>query len=213
MIVRVSLKHTYDATGRIRFDLNVGLNMRPLPNALYFGFFGAFNDTEFSNGVLLKPDGFIDMGSGYTAGGRFHKTNILTKKIELGEYVTVWWKWGAEPIEATYVIEAVTVLSAVTEVVKISEATSFHVESIYGLPRFRARVVRSFDIEGYDGVVYRPPVGVEGDVANFQDYCVFCPDEAVAKDGQMITVIVDGDSLELLADKCDPFIVAGLEEY
>jgi hypothetical protein len=184
--------------------------MRPLQNISYFGFFGSLNDTEYSNGVLLKSDGIIDMGYGFEMSGRFHKTNLLTKKIELGEYVTVWWKWDAEPSEVTYVVEAVTVLSAVTEVVKIPEATSFHIESIYSLPRFRARVVKSFDIEGYDGVIYRPPVGVVGDVAYFQGYCIFCPDDAVSKDEQLITVLVDEDDLELIIDKCDAAIMAGL---
>lgn len=203
MIVRVSLRSTLDQTGKLRFDLNVGSDLMPLPNIAYFGFFGAFNDTEYSSGVLLKADGSIDMGTGYETSGRFHKTNILARKIKLGEYATVWWKWDAEPSEETYVVEAVTVLSAVTEVIKIPEATSVHIESIYGLPRFRARVVRSFNIEGYDGVVYRPPVGVVGDVAYFQDCCIFCPDGADAKDGQMITVTVDEANLELLFDKSD----------
>jgi len=210
MIVRVSLKNADPQGNRIRFDLNVGNAMKPLQNMAYFGVSGALNDTEFSNGVVLRPDGVIDMGCGFERSGRFHKTNLLTKKICIGEYVTVWWEWDVEPSEATYVIEAVTVLSAVTEVVKIPEATSFHIESIYSLPRFRARVVRSFDIEGYDGVIYRPPVGVVGDVAYFQGYCIFCPDDAVSKDEQLITVIVNEDDLELVVDKCDASIMAGL---
>lgn len=212
MIVRVCLKSTGDETARLRFDLNVSGEMRPLPNIAYFGFFGALNDTELSNGVLLKSDGVIDMGYGFEMSGRFHKTNLLEKKIELGGYVTVWWKWGAEPSEDTYVIEAVTVLSAITEVVKIPKATSFLLESIYSLPRFRARVVKPFDIEGYDGLTYRPPVGVEGDVAIFQDCYVFCPNGAVSKNGDLITVTVEPDDIELIFDKCDSTIMSGLEK-
>jgi len=89
MIVRVCLKSTGDETDRLRFDLNVGDEMRPLPNIAYFGFSGALNDMELSNGVLLKSDGVIDMGYGFEMSGRFHKTNLLEKKIELGGYVTV----------------------------------------------------------------------------------------------------------------------------
>ena len=68
------------------------------------------------------------------------------------------------------------------------------------LPRFRARVVRSFEITGYDGVVYSPPVGVEGDLANFHGSYVFCPDNAVAKNGDLITVVVDENDLEMILD-------------
>jgi len=143
-----------------------------------------------------KYDGVIDMGSCYETSGRFHKTNLLNKKIELGGYVTVWWKWDAEPSEETYVIEAVTVLSAVTEIVKIPKATSFLIETILGLPRFRARVSRFFDIEGYDGVVYRPLVGAEGDVAISQDCTVLCPDDAVSKSGDLITASVELGDIE-----------------
>lgn len=211
MIVRVCLRSTGDETARFRFDINVGGDMRPLRNIAYFGFFGALNNTELSNGVLLKADGVIDMGYGFEMSGRFHKTNLLDKIIELGGYVTLWWKWDAEPSEDTYVIEAVTVLSAITEVVNIPTATSFHIESVNSLPRFRARVVKPIDIEGYDGVVYHPPLGVEGDVAIFQESYVFCPDGAVSKNGDLITVTVGPDDIELIFDKCDSAIMAGLE--
>jgi hypothetical protein len=212
MIVRVCLKSTNDETGRIRFDINVGDDMRPLPNIAYFGFYGPLKDTEFSNGVLLTSEGVIDMGYGFEISGRFHKTNLLNKKIELGGYVTVWWKWDAEPSEETYVIEAVTALSAVTQIIQIQKATSFLLESINNLPRFRARVVRPFDIEGYDGVVYRPPVGVEGDVAYFQGCIVFCPDDAVSESGDLITASVEPSDIELIVDKCNSAIMAGLDK-
>lgn len=61
-------------------------------------------------------------------------------------------------------------------------------------------MIRSFDIKGYDGRVYRPPVGVQGDVAIFQEAVIFCPDHAVAKNGQLITVVVDPQDIELMAD-------------
>jgi hypothetical protein len=203
MIVRVTLKST-DAVGeRIRFDLSVDKDMRALPGISYFGFYGAMVDTELSGAVLLNTEGVIDLGWGFEARGRFHKTNVLNKKIEMGGYATIWWKWDTEPTEATFVIEAVTQLSAVTDLVTIPEATSVRIETIEGLPKFRARVVESFDIDEYDGVVYRPPVGVEGDVAYFQDQCVFCPDGAISKDDRLITVSVDPAVLELIVEKPD----------
>ena len=203
MIVRVTLK-SMDAVGeRIRFDLSVDKDMRPLHGISYFGFYGAMTDTELSGAVLLNVEGVIDLGYGFESRGRFHKTNILRKKMEIGGYVAIWWKYGAEPTEATFAIERVTQLSAITDVAEIPKATTFHIETIEGLPKFRARVVKRFPINGYDGVVYSPPVGVEGDIAYFQDQCVFCPDGAISKDDRLITVSVDPDDLELIVEKPD----------
>jgi hypothetical protein len=204
MIVRVTLKSMDGIGERIRFDLCVDKDMRPLSGMVYFGFYGALNDTEVSGAVLLNTEGVIDLGWGFEARGRFHKTNVLTKKMELGAYATVWWKWEAEPTETTFIVEAVTQLSALTDLVTIPKATSVNIESLAGSPRFRARIVESFDIDEYDGVVYRPPVGVEGDVANFQDLCVFCPDNAASKSGQIFTVTVDPDLLELIDGEHNP---------
>lgn len=201
MIIRVCLNGASGNTDRIRFDLIVGQDMKPLLSSVCFGWYGAFTGSDVADGILLKPDGTIDFGCSFEGSGRFHKTNLLAKKIQLGEYVTIWWLWGSEPLEETYVIEAATVLSSITEFVTINHATFSHIETIEGLPKFRARVKRSFNIEGYDGVVYRPPIGVEGDVALFQSFCVFCPDNAVAKNGQLITTTVNTNNLELIIDE------------
>jgi hypothetical protein len=142
----------------------------------------------------------IDMGSNWDINHRFHKTNLLRRKMVPSEYVTVWWKWGTESEEHTYIIEAVLQLSAVSDLVSLAAASTFLVPSLAKLPRFRARVKRSFDIAGYDDVVYRPPVGVEGDVAIFQDDYVFAPDNALSKKGELITVAVDPDDLELIRE-------------
>ena len=120
--------------------------MRPLPDIAYFGFYGALADTELSSAVLLSAEGLIDLGWGFETRGRFHQTNILSKRIELEGYATIWWKWEAEPVETTFVIEAVTHLTAISGHVDIPKATSVHVETVEGLPKFRARVVKSFNI-------------------------------------------------------------------
>lgn len=198
-VVRVSLKDMQLAADRIRFDLSIDDEFKPVADIAYFGFFGSMAKSEYSNGVLLTADGEIDMGGGYESSGRFHRTNLLSKTIRLGEYATIWWKWGADAEETTYAIEAVTLMSAVTNLVKVPEATQFHVESVASLPRFRARVIKSFDIHGYDNVVYRPPVGVEGDVAYFQDQCIFCPDDAISKSGMLISECVTFDDIELIS--------------
>ncbi len=213
MIVRVSLLQSTYREERIRFDLSLSQGLKPLPDIAYFGFWGEMKDTENSCGVLLTAEGVIDIGAGYAAHSRFHKTNILTKKIVLGEYVTIWWKFGTNEEANTYVIEAVTQLSAVTEVVKIPTASTFHIDSLHNLPRFRARVKRSFDITGYDNVTYRPPVGVEGDVAYFQDCLVFCPDNAVAKNGDLIFTIARFEELELVPEKCNAESMALIREH
>ena len=200
MMVRVCLRHVGPNGDRWRFDLTLGPDLLPLADKVHFGFWGALDGVGDAFGVLLRPDGVLDLGSDWDSHNRFHKTNLLQRKMVPGEYVTVWWKWGTTHDEHTYVIEAVMQLSAVTDLVSLSEATTFLVPSLENLPRFRARVKRSFDIEGYDDVVYRPPVGVEGDIAIFQDEYVFAPDNAISKKGELITAVVDPDDLELIRE-------------
>lgn len=202
MIVRLCLKGVDEIGDRIRFDLSVGEDMKPLPDIVYFGYNGSLNQSEWSSAIILKPDGIIDLGSGSESAGRFHRTNLLNKKIEIQNYITIWWKW-AENHPSTYVVEAVTVLSAVTEIVTIAKATFFNIQSLDGLPSFRGRVTRSFDIVGYDDVVYRPPVGIEGDLAMLHGNLIFCPDNAIAKNGQLVTSIVSADDIELIFNKVE----------
>lgn len=174
--------------------------MIPLADKVHFGFWGSLDGIHESFGVALTPNGFIDLGSGFETEERLHKTNLHQRKMETGQYVTIWWQWGGRPEENTYIIEAMLQLSALTDIVSVSDASSFFVPELAKLPRFRARVVRSFEITGYDGVVYVPPVGVEGDIAIFQNFYVFCPDNAVAKNGDLITVAVDENDLEMILD-------------
>lgn len=212
MIVRISLKATNGQEYRVRFDLSLGKDMKPLANMAYFGFYGSFRNTEVSSAILLNADGTIDMGYGFETSGRFHRTNLLSKTVALNNYVTIWWKWEAEPEETTYLVEAVTVLSAITEDVKFEKVTKVNVETLLGLPTFRGRVIRSFDIVGYDDVVYCPPIGVEGDLAVFQGNLIFCPDNAVSKNGMLLTEIVDIGDVELMDNTFDISLLTLLKE-
>jgi len=110
MIVRVTLRHIDDEYERIRFDLSIDENHVPDKEMIYFGYEGQLNDTEDSHAVMLNQKGVIDLGDGFEASCRYHKTNLLDKKIELKKYVTIWWKYGLEEIEAVYIIEGVTML-------------------------------------------------------------------------------------------------------
>jgi hypothetical protein len=212
MFVRVCLKNTADADDRIRIDLNVGLNMLPVPGIVYFGLWGPLDENGNSSGILLRSDSVIDLGGGYDLNDRFHKTNLHARRMEVGQYTTMWVKWGTDEQEHTYVIEAVMQLSAVTDVVLIADVTSSGIKTLEQLPIFRARVRKSFNIAGYDDTVYRPPIGVEGDVAYLQGCYVFSPDNAIAKDGKTITAIVDASNLELIVDKSDVAFYAGSDE-
>lgn len=200
MFVRVCLRHVGEDGDRCRFDLSLGPDLLPLADKVHFGFWGALDGVHESFGVLLTPEGVIDLGSGWDLHDRLHKTNLHQRRMELGQYVTIWWKWGAAQDEHTYIVEAVLQLSAVTDLVTLPGASSFLAPDLAKLPRFRARVKESFDIKGYDNVIYRTPVGVEGDIANFQGSYVFCPDNAVARNGDLITVCVDIESLEMILD-------------
>jgi len=200
MQIRVCLRNVNSDGDRLRFDLTLHPDLKPVADKVYFGFWGAVGGVGDAFGVLLSPEGVIDLGSGYELYDRFHKTNLMQRQVTLGQYVTVWWDWGGNKEENTYQMEAVIQLSAVTELVTLQRATGLLVTHMSDLPRFRARVIRSFDIKGYDGRIYRPPVGVQGDVAILQSITIFCPDNAVAKNGQLITVAVDPKDIELLAD-------------
>jgi hypothetical protein len=204
MIVRVCMRQVGPDTDRLRFDISLGSDKKPLPDIAYFGYIGPFNGDEISAGALLTSDGQIDLGYWWDRNNRFHKTNLLTKTIEIGQYVTVWWDFDAISEETTYVIEAVTQLSAVTELISMSDATRFQCQEVNEVPRFRGRVKKSFDICGYDNRVYRPPIGVEGDVANLQGAYFFCPDNAIAKNGDLITVLLDPENIEMITESFGP---------
>ena len=204
MIVRVCMREVGPDTDRLRFDVSLGSDMKPLPDIAYFGYIGPFNGDEISAGALLNADGQIDLGFWWARNNRFHKTNLLTKRIEIGQYVTVWWDFESTAKETTYVIEAVTQLSAVTELISRPDATRFQCQKIDEIPRFRGRVKNSFDIRGYDKRVYRPPIGVEGDIANFQGAYYFCPDNAVAKNGDLIMVLLDPENIEMITENFGP---------
>lgn len=212
MFVRVCLKNVDDADDRIRIDLNVGLNMIPLPGLVYFGVWGSLEEYGHSWGIRLSSDSVIDLGLGYEWDSRFYRTNFHARRMEIGQYTTVWYKQGAVEQEHTFVVEAVMQLSAVTDVVLIADVTSSGIKTLEQLPIFRARVRKSFNIAGYDDTVYRPPIGVEGDVAYLQGCYVFSPDNAIAKDGKTITAIVDACNLELIVDKSDVAFYAGSDE-
>jgi hypothetical protein len=118
--------------------------------------------------------------------------------LELGQYITVWWDFGGEAVEHTYLVEAVTDLGAISPATPPILATRFFVDTVSKLPRFRARVAKSFDIEGFDNTIYRPPIGVQGDVAVLKDMYWFCPDGAVSKSGEIISVVVEPENLEIV---------------
>ncbi len=198
MFSRICFHNAGVGTERIYVDMNLDTEFRIVPGIPYFGLYESKADTEVGGGIVLTPAGEFDLGWGFESSGRFHRTNLRLKKIELGGYMTVWWKWDAEPEEQTYVIASVTKLSETATKTDIPKATKFHIQTLEGLPKFRARVKRSFDIKGYDNTIYRPPVGVEGDVTRFQEYCVFCPDGATSKTGQLIVTDVDPDDIELM---------------
>lgn len=200
MFMRVCLRHVGEGGDRCRFDLSLGPNLHPLTDKVHFGFWGALDGVHESFGVLLKPDGVIDLGSGWELPDRLHKTNLHDRRMELGQYVTIWWTWGDTQEENTYIVEAVLQLSGLTDLVTVPIAASFLTPDLVQLPRFRARVNKSFDISGYDDVIYRPPVGVEGDVANFHGDYIFCPDNAISKNGEQITVFVNAGHLEMIVD-------------
>ena len=197
MFVRVCFKQVGDDGDRLRFDISLGVDKKPLPTMSYFGFWGSMQRGELANGVLLDPEGVIDIGHGVEINDRYHRSNIFERKLDLGQYVTVWWNFSGEADESTYIVEAITDLAAISPATPPDFATKFLVDAVTKLPRFRARVIKSFDIEGYDNTVYRPPIGVEGDIAIFQDVYVFCPDDAVAKSGEMITAVVKPDEVEI----------------
>jgi hypothetical protein len=197
MFVRVCLMHMRDESDRIWFDLNLGPDGKPVPNMVYFGSWGSLNGVDKAFGVLLSPEGTIDLGSTKDFNSRLHGTNIFDRALNIGEYVTIWWNLNLGLEEHVYEVEMVTQLSAATDLVSPGEVKAVIVDSFKNLPRVRARVKKSFDIVGFDSTVYRPPVGVEGDVAIFQDQLIFCPDNAVAKNGDLITVAVNPDDLEI----------------
>lgn len=197
MFVRASFRRVGDEDDRLRFDLSLDPSHMPLPIRSYFGYWGSFQRAEEGYGVLLTPGGIIDIGYGGDLNDRYCRTNILERKIKLGEYVTVYWKVDGVESESIYVIEAVINLIANSSLSGMESAERIQIESMTNLPRFRARVVRSFDIYGYDNTIYRPPVGIMGDIARCHDSYIFCPDGAFSKSGQRITVFVDGEDLEI----------------
>jgi hypothetical protein len=197
---RVCLKSMDAQSERLRFDLVLGDDAVPLQDIMYFGFRGAFGDAVDASAVLLNPEGIIDLGPYYEEASRRHRTNLLQRMMRVGEYVTVWWKFGGWEEATTYVIESMTDLAALRRRTDLATATVCWVPKLDTLPQFRARVRESFDIEGFDDVVYRPPVGVEGYAGILQDVLYFCPDEAFDKAGRQIIAPAEPEWLELITD-------------
>lgn len=109
-MMRITLRSVDDEWDRIRFDLSIDESHKVKREMVYFGFEGSLNNTENSHPLMLNQQGLIDLGDGFEAYSRHHKTNLFEKKIELKQYVTIWWKNGTETIEAVYFVEALTPL-------------------------------------------------------------------------------------------------------
>jgi len=56
MIVRICLNGTNGRGDRVRFDLSIGADMKPLADMAYFGFYGSLRNTEVSSAILLNAD-------------------------------------------------------------------------------------------------------------------------------------------------------------
>jgi|APCry1669189241_1035207.scaffolds.fasta_scaffold36206_3 hypothetical protein len=111
MMVRITLNDVDDEYGRIRFDLSIDAQNRPMKDMVWFGFEGSLNDLENSHPVMLNQSGTIDLGDAYDVHCRYHKTNLLEKEIKVKSYVTIWWKYETEKTEVVYFIEAITLLT------------------------------------------------------------------------------------------------------
>jgi hypothetical protein len=198
MIIRVRLTNTTVPEDIFLFDLMVDEFFMPLPEYPYFGYCGALNHTEDGYGVLLTADGVIDLGSLFSGDSRYHKTNLRQRKMVAGEYITIWVKFSGPAEEVTYRIDRVVQLSSVTPLVSFSKATQRSIQTVRGLPVFRARTVNPIVINGFDNTTYRPPIGTLGDIVRTQDTFLFYPDDAVAKNGQMIHVPIDPNDVQLI---------------
>jgi hypothetical protein len=200
MIIRVRFTNTTVPEDIFLFDLMVDEFFVPLPEYPYFGYCGALNHTEDGYGVLLMGDGVIDLGSTVSSDSRYHKTNLRQRRMVGGEYITVWAKFSGPAEEVTYRIDRVVQLSSVTPLVSFCKATQRSIQTVRGLPVFRARTVTPIVIKGFDNATYRPPIGILGDVVRTQGTFLFFPDDAVAKDGRMIHVLIDPGDVQLVVE-------------
>jgi hypothetical protein len=116
--------------------------------------------------------------------------------------VTVFWRLKeAAPEDAIYCVEQLYKLSEISNELDLARVTQTYKLGDIELPKFRARVICSFNILGYDDTVYVPPVGVEGDIAFLKDAFYFCPDQAISiKEGKQIIAVVDPSCVEIFTD-------------
>lgn len=73
-------------------DIELDDSMTPLPGQIFFGVWGKVTDPEYRYPFLLLQDGRIDFGALYELGNleRFHRTNLLSKKLTAGELLSAW---------------------------------------------------------------------------------------------------------------------------
>lgn len=58
------------------------------------GWWGKLKGTEDLMPFIFFPNGRMDFGTGFDEDDRYHSTNIQTKRLDLGEYVTVTHEFG-----------------------------------------------------------------------------------------------------------------------
>jgi hypothetical protein len=88
-------------------DVEVDTSMIPLKQRTFFGVWGRLNDPEYRYPFLLLQDGQIDFGASYEPGDpqRFHKTNLLSKALTEGEFLSVWGRDpGTSAVEREYTL-------------------------------------------------------------------------------------------------------------
>jgi hypothetical protein len=58
------------------------------------GWWGKLKGTDDLMPFILFPDGKMDFGTGFDEDDRYHRTNLQSKRLEVGEYVTVTHEFG-----------------------------------------------------------------------------------------------------------------------
>ncbi len=91
---RVHFRHMdskFASSENYTFDISVDSDGYPIQKMAFFGFWGQLQRFDNLYPAILMPNGDIYLGAAYHDDENIHKSNILSRKIEVGNLVSIVW--------------------------------------------------------------------------------------------------------------------------